>query len=168
MKSLVVYYSYEGHSADVASELARLLDADTLRIETEDDKIRHGLMKFVWGGKMAFSKQLPPLKPFNIDINRYDLIVAGGPVWAGSPAPAIMSFLDKVKISDKKTAFFLCHLGGPGKAKAKLEAALAGNTIVGEIDFRQQGDSFPELDEKLAAWVETLKLKARVKGACGA
>jgi flavodoxin len=157
MRSLVVYYSYEGHSAHIAAALARLLGADTVRLETEDDKARHGLAKYFWGGKMVFSKKLPPLKPFNIDIDQYDLIVLGGPVWAGAPAPAIFSFLNKVAISGKKVAFYLCHRGGPGKAKDKLEIALAGNTVAGEIDFCQQGDGFPDLGERLAAWIEALK-----------
>jgi flavodoxin len=156
MKSLVVYYSYEGHSALIAGSLARLLGADTRRLETQDDKIRGGVAKFFWGGKMVLSKKMPPLKPVDIDINQYDLIVVGAPVWAGSPAPPLLSFLRDAGISGKRVAFYLCHLGGLSRAKEKLEAALSGNIIAGSIDLRQQGDGFPELDGKLAAWVAGL------------
>lgn len=136
MRSLVVYYSYDGHSTFVANELAKTLNAPIFRIETLDEKRRTGLAKYVWGGKMVFSKQYPRLKPFNLDISQYDLIVLGGPVWAGSPAPPLLSFLRETEIRGKQLALFLCHAGGLGKALDKLKTALAGNTIAGEIALK--------------------------------
>jgi flavodoxin len=157
MKTLIAYYSYEGHSALIAGELAKLLNADTLRIETEDEKSRSGLAKYVWGGKMVFTKQRPILKPFNLDVDQYDLVVLGAPIWAGNPAPALLGFLDKVRIKGKKTALFLCHLGGQGKAMGKLKSALAGNAIAGEIEFKNiKSEDLPSIAEKLSSWANEI------------
>ncbi|MDR3324906.1 MAG: flavodoxin [Spirochaetaceae bacterium] len=161
MKTVIAYYSYEGHTALVAGELAKLLDADRLRIETQDEKERTGLSKYLWGGKMVFTGKRPPLKPLALDARQYDLIVLGGPIWAGKPAPALLSFVDKAGIKDKKTAFFLCHLGGPGKAAESLSSALAlsGTTVVGDIDLKNVTEgSLPALAERLSAWAERLRL----------
>ncbi|MDR1909736.1 MAG: NAD(P)H-dependent oxidoreductase, partial [Spirochaetaceae bacterium] len=135
MKTLVIYYSYEGNSEFVAAQIKAALGADLLRIETEDDRKRTGLSKFIWGGKQVFSRALPELKPYEVDIGAYDLIILGCPVWAGSPAPALRSFLARTPVKDKRIALFVCHGGGKGETLEKLKRELPGNTFVGDLDL---------------------------------
>jgi flavodoxin len=140
MKTLIVYYSYEGNSALVAEELKKAAGAissvcDILELKTAEDTKRTGLAKYFWGGKQVLSHTKPQLKPYTVTIEEYDLIILGAPVWAGTPAPALQSFIDETKISGKKLGLFCCHAGGKGKALDKLKALLPGNTIAGEIDF---------------------------------
>ena len=135
MKTLVIYYSYEGNSAVVAEELKKAASADALELKTEDEKVRTGFAKYAWGGKQVFTHASPKLKPYTVTIEDYDRIIIGAPVWAGTPAPALQSFLKATKISGKKIGLFLCHAGGKGKAMDKFKALLPGNTIAGEIDF---------------------------------
>ncbi|MDR0450810.1 MAG: flavodoxin [Treponema sp.] len=157
MKTLIVYYSYEGNCALAAETLKELLNADILEIKTEDEKKRKGPAKYFWGGRQVFSHIKPALKPYSFDAGPWDLIVLGTPVWAGSPAPAMVSFLDKTKISGKRIALFVCHAGGMGKALEKLKALLPLNSIAGEIGLvnpLRQGKQ--ELKAKLEAWVREL------------
>jgi flavodoxin len=156
MKTLVVYYSYDEHCKFIAGLMKDALNADLLRVETEDDRHRGGLVKYIWGGKMTVSGKRPTLKPWTVAVNDYDLIVLGTPVWAGTPAPPMLSFLEQAKITDKKTALFVCHAGGPGRAMEKFKAALTGNTVVAEIDFRNP------VEAKIA------ELKPRVEAFCKA
>jgi flavodoxin len=136
MKTLIVYFSYEGNSALIAELIkAASPGADTLELKPVDSKKREGLAKFAWGGMLVMTHTKPKLKPYTVAINQYDLVILGTPVWAGSFSPAIDSFLSQTKISGKKLALYCCHAGGKGKALDKLKAALAGNTIAGEIDF---------------------------------
>jgi flavodoxin len=158
MKTAVVYYSYDGNSLLVAEALKCYLQADVFRIETGDEKRRKGLAKYVWGGRQVFSHAKPALKPLALKPEDYDFIVIGGPVWAGSPAPALVSWLDAAKLKGKRIAFFLCHLGGRGKALEKLRALLEGNTVAGEIDLagpRKMAEN-GELARRISDWVKTL------------
>jgi flavodoxin len=159
MKTAIVYYSYDGSSVLAAEALKGPLQADVFRIETQDEKRRGGLAKYIWGGRQVFSHAKPALKPLALKPEDYDLIVIGGPVWAGSPAPALVSWLDAAKLTGKKVALFLCHQGGRGKAVQKLRALLEGNTVVGEIDFagprKMAGNG--ELALRIGNWVKTLK-----------
>jgi flavodoxin len=158
MKTAVVYYSYDGNSALVAGALKVPLQADIFSIETQDEKRRGGLAKYIWGGKQVFAHAKPALKPLAFDPAGYDLVIVGGPVWAGAPAPALVSWLDAAKLKDKKIALFLCHGGGKGQAMGKLKALLSGSTIAGELDFvnlkKQAGNG--ELELRIADWVKTL------------
>jgi hypothetical protein len=75
---------------DIATDKARM---EALKLE--DGSERKGLAKYVWGGRQVIRKQRSALKPYTFDAAACDLIVIGTPVWAGSPAPAIETFLGK-------------------------------------------------------------------------
>jgi flavodoxin len=158
MKTLIVYFSYEGNSALIAELIkAALPEADTLELKPVDDKKREGLAKFAWGGMQVMTHAKPKLKPYTAAIDQYDLIILGTPVWAGSYSPAMASFLSQTKISGKKLALFCCHAGGKGKALDKLKAALAGNTVVGEIDFNNPRKlDREETARRIQGWVGSL------------
>jgi flavodoxin len=157
VKTAVVYYSYEGNCALVAETLKGILNADVLEIKTADTKKRGGLAKFFWGGGQVLMHRKPALLSYAFDAGAYDLIILGSPVWAGSPAPAMESFLGKTKIAGKKIALFVCHAGGKGKALEKFRALVPGNDIAGEIDFINPAeDGGEEMKKKIGAWAKSL------------
>jgi flavodoxin len=157
MKTLVVYFSYTGNCGLVAGVLKNNLNADGLELKLTDDKVRKGLAKYIWGGKQAFSHTKPPLKPYTVDWKQYDLIVIGGPVWAGSLSPALATFLDETRISGKNIALFCCYKGSKGRFFDLLKAALPGNTFVGERSFSiPSGVNRGEALENVRAWVQSL------------
>jgi flavodoxin len=157
MKSIVIYYSLDGNSHLVAEQLKAALGADILRLELVEELPRQGFAKMFHGGKLALTGGKPALKPYQLDLSPYDLLVLGGPVWAGSPAPALMSFIAQTPARDKKIALFCCHGGGKGKTFAKLRDALAGNTVVGELDIAQAARlDKQELSDRLSAWLKSI------------
>jgi flavodoxin len=161
MKILIVYFSLDGNSALVASELGKRLGADLLELKPADEKKRRGLAKYVWGGGQALFGKKPALKPYSVNPDNYDLIILGGPVWAGSHSPAVLAFLAETKPGGKKIGIFCCHGGGRGRAQKKLRALLEGNTIVGEADFRNPLRSERKsLESKIADWAARINCGA--------
>ena len=157
MKTAIIYYSFEGNSAYIADIMKSVLEADVFEIKTTDTKKRTGFAKFFWGGSQVFFHKKPALLPLEVDINAYDLFILGTPVWAGSPAPAMVSFLSETKISGKKLALFCCHAGGKGKVFDKFRALLPGNTFAGEIDFlnpaKRRNDA---LKQEIGEWLKAI------------
>jgi flavodoxin len=157
MKTLIVYYSFEGNCASIAEKIkAALPEADVLRLVPEDEEKKTGLAKYVWGGRQVFLGRRPKLKPWSVDPDAYDLLILGTPVWAWSYSPALASFLQETKIAGKKVALFCCHGGGPMKTLEKLKKALPGNTFVGEAAFREPLKHAGGVQEKLDAWLKGL------------
>ena len=156
MKTAVVYYSLDGNCAFVAKELIASLDADLIRLHTLDEKQRKGLGKFFWGCGKMLSKKNPPLKPYSFNPAAYDFIIVGAPVWAGSPAPPIRTFLAEAGIKGKKTAFFAAHAGSKGKAMEKFRALLAGAEITAESDFTDPLKNAEEVKKQIAEWATRL------------
>ena len=157
MKTAVVYYSYDGNCALVAEQIKALVNADLIRLQTQDEKKRGGFAKYFWGGSQVVMHKKPALKPYVFDTAAYDLVIIGAPVWAASPAPPLETFLSETNISGKKLALFLCHAGGKGKAMDKLKRLLAGNTIAAETDFvNPAGENTEELKRKIGEWLKPL------------
>jgi flavodoxin len=158
MKSIVVYFSLDGNCHLLAGFIKEALGADSLRLELEQAIARQGFAKMFHGGKQVMTHQKPALKPYQLDLAPYELVVLGGPVWVGSPTPALLSFLAQSKPSGKKVALFCSHGGGKGKALEKLRDALAGNTIVGELDVVNPAKQDAQLVRaKAVAWAKTLQ-----------
>jgi flavodoxin len=137
MKTLVIYYSLEGNTRLIAETIAETVKGDLLELKTQQELKAKGLMKYFWGGRQVITKQTPQLINFDKNINDYDLLFIGTPVWAWSYAPALNSLFTDHNIVDRKIALFACHGGGRGKVFEKMRRALNGNSILGEIDFKE-------------------------------
>lgn len=81
MKSLILYYSYRGNTQRIAERIHSAIGGDIARIDTVvpytgsyDDVVAQGEREV----KRGF---LPELKAMDIDLDRYDTIVLGTPVW---------------------------------------------------------------------------------------
>jgi len=157
MKSaLVVYFSFEGNTKLIAEKIGETLNADVIELKTSKKYPTEGIGKFFWGGKSVVFGDKPTLTNESIDLSHYDTIIIGTPVWAGSFAPPIRSFVNDYKIVNKKIAIFASH-GGGGAAKcfAKLKEALPENKFVGEIAFVEPKKN-PESIDSAAKWAAAL------------
>lgn len=158
MKTAVIFYSLDGNCALVAEEIKSQLNADLVRLNVKGEKNKGRLSKLIWSFGLMFSRKNPPLLPYTFDPSAYDLIVIGAPVWGGSPASPVKTFISDAAITGKKIALFVCHAGGMEDALNKLKALLAGNEIRGERDFKSPLKSgSEEIKNQVADWVKGFK-----------
>lgn len=135
MKTLIVYYSYEGNCEALASSMASATGADLLKLEVENEKPTKSAFRFVWGGMQVYMTKKPALKAYHVDLSQYDSIVIATPCWFGTYAPAINTFLSENPFSGKKVCLLVCNGGNLRNTWANFEKALAGNTIVSKLDL---------------------------------
>lgn len=158
MKCLIVYYSFEGNTELVAKQMQMAIGADILSIKPQKEMKAKGFSKYIWGGKQVLMKNKPKLEAFDVDIEQYDLLLLGSPVWAGSFAPAMNTFLADMNIQHKYIGLFCCASGGKGKVFEKAKQQLEGNKIVGEIEFINPLDEkAADVIEKASAWAKSCK-----------
>lgn len=157
MSILVVYFSFDGNTRFIAETISKPLNADILELKTSKQYPTEGIGKFFWGGKSVLFGEKPKLLNERVDLDRYDTIVIGTPVWAGSYTPPVKSFLWQNKIMGKRIAFFASHGGGGAdKCIAKLKEALSENEFIGEIDFVDPKKNPKESSKKAAKWASDL------------
>lgn len=116
MKTLVSFYSKSGNTKKVGELIAKELKADI--DEINDKKKRQGIIRWIMAGRDAFTK-----KETSIDNKKnpekYDLLILGTPVWAGTITPAIRTYLQRYK--PKKVAFFCTYGGSQAKTFEEMQ-----------------------------------------------
>ncbi len=151
MKIAIVYYSQSGNADFVANEIANKLGADKVRLAPTKAYPDKGFKKFFWGGKSAVMGESPALEPYTFNADNYDLIILGYPVWAGTFAPPIRSFVEQnfAALKQKKVVAFATSSGGNAeKSFAKLAALLKAETLAPTLSLVDPKDKPTE--DKLA------------------
>lgn len=158
MKTLIVYYSLEGNTKWAAETLAAALGADTLRLVPVAAYPDSGFKKFLFGGKSAVMKQTPELEPYEVDMAQYARVILATPVWAGTLAPPLRSFIRREDLAGKELALVASSMGGsPGKTFEHLKALLGVTGDVPTLSLRDPRSRPSQANEEaLAAFCEKL------------
>ena len=112
-KVLVLYYSQTSNTKAVAEEIANRLGADIEEIAAVnpyDGDFQATIERCMQEREQGLTTEIIPLSS---DIAKYDVIFIGYPVWFGTYAPPVATFLDNVDLSGKKVVPF-CTFGSGG------------------------------------------------------
>ncbi|HTN60325.1 MAG TPA: hypothetical protein VL147_02070 [Devosia sp.] len=120
MRTLVLYFSTTGHTKTVATLLAEKLGADLGEIRCPS---YHTWLGWPAMARDIFARRRPLIEVPAPVSGDYDLVVLGGSVWAGRPAPPIVSYLTGAGQSQSRYAVFVTC--GGTNPKYPPEAALA-------------------------------------------
>ena len=112
-KVLVVYYSQTSNTKAVATEIATRLNADLeeiVPVELYDGDFQATIER----GKKELDEGVhPEIQPIAANVADYDIVFIGYPIWFGTYAPPVMTFLDQVDLNGKKVVPF-CTFGSGG------------------------------------------------------
>lgn len=152
-KSLVIYYSLQGHTKRVAEMIADKTGADIFRIELKED--------YDLGTVLDVSKQhiknqyMPDLKPYDINLDKYDQIIIGTPVWWYTYTAPIRAFLKKHRLSGKTVQFFSTHAGASGSTFTDLDKLAAEANILEPRGFyTYKNFSWDTIENEVSNWLE--------------
>jgi flavodoxin len=124
MKTLVLFYSYSGHTKAIAEKLAS--DGAFDIIEIEDAKKPGKLLAYSKGCFYAIRGKPWPIKSLKIDLTAYDKLILLSPVWAGNPPPAVNALLD-ILPEEKNAAVKMISSSGKSACRERLETIFKAN-----------------------------------------
>ncbi len=104
-KVLVVYYSRSGNTESVARTIAKLFDADMLRIEAPRYSLDYAGWRNAANDADAELTDVAISHP-PVDLERYRLVFVGSPVWWYRPAPPLWAFVGKSKFAGTRVVLF--------------------------------------------------------------
>lgn len=144
MNILIAFYSKTGRTEQVALALQRFFAKEhkvTLFKVKPVDELKASMYK-------KSEKDLPLADPL-LDVQAFDLVLIGTPVWGFCPSPIIVSYLRKLQnVKGKRFALFATCTVLPGTTIKRMGniIATAGATVVDSLTIK----SIFELDsEKL-------------------
>lgn len=152
MKSVVVYYSLTGNTGLVAKMIADRIGADVVQLLPEKEVPAFGVKKYIIGGKSVMLNEKPKLLNENLNLEGYDTLILGTPIWARCFVPAVNTLLSDYMIKGKNVYLFTVH--GPGtnaeQCLAKMKEKLSRNIIKGTGEFEDvKKMSAKELGDKV-------------------
>ncbi len=155
---LVAYFSASGITAKAAWKLSEAIGADLHEIKPEipytradlnwmDKKSRSSMEMNDPSSRPAIAEKLP-------DMEKYDVVFVGFPIWWYVAPTIINTFLESYDFSGKTIIPFATSGGsGMGKTNAKLEPSCPGATL---LQGRLLNGNLSE--ESLKKWVKNLNL----------
>ena len=125
MRSIVVYFSQSGNTKSIALKIASMLGSDLLELVPTKSYPIGKASKYLMGGMHAVMGDKPKLNPYSFDHYAYTTVILCTPIWAGTIAPPIRTFVTEQAIAGKKIGFVFCSSGGDtAKAYSALTAAV--------------------------------------------
>ena len=164
MRSVVVYYSFEGNVRMLAQQIAQTCGADLVELSDLDEPKEKGFMKFVQGGGKAMMRRSTRLGAYDAQaVQAADIVFIGTPVWAFTCSPAVRTFLSEMSLQGKKLAFFCASGGSKGKTFQHMrELAGPSNEVLGEIEVVEPlKREAQQCAERIAVWTSRMLEKAQ-------
>ena len=152
MKTLIVYYSYTNNTEKVAKRIAELKKYDILKLEPlVDYSTDYQKVVDEEEAKMD-SEEIVELKPINVDLNQYDRIILGTPVWWYTMAPVVRSFLSGNNLNGKKVIAFITNGGWIGHTVEDIKKYCE---VENYINLKFNGDKIQN-EKSLSDWINSL------------
>ena len=130
MSKLFIYYTLSGNG-NVVSNYLKEKGFDIRKIETKYKLSRHMFPAMMKGGFHALIGKKAKLINYDNNINDYDEIIIGSPIWNSRLTPPINTVLKETNLENKKVTFILYSGGGYGKkATKKLSKKYPDSTII--------------------------------------
>ena len=118
-KNIVMYFSMFGKNEKIADIISIEFDALKIKIATSG----WGLLKIPMHMLRGVLERDVVIIP-NKNLQDYQMIYIGGPVWAGKPCPALMDVIRKINIKGKNVVLFLTAKEDFGNAEELLREAV--------------------------------------------
>lgn len=148
MRSLIIYYTKSGNTGLAAHIIKRELKAHVREIT--DFTNHRSVLEYMFPNLIDSAS----ISPAKLDIDYYETIFIGTPVWFGSMAPAIKKLIDNMDFKNKNIILFNTMKGLGGdiaiKRMAKHVRKHNGN-VIGAFSIITRGDDYDIMDDTRAA-----------------
>lgn len=151
---LLVYFSYTEHTKYIAEIIKQNINCDVIRLEpvipysNDYNKVVNDEQN------QESSDKIPEIKDINIDLNLYDTIIIGTPVWWYRSAPVIRAFLKKYDLSNKIIIPYATNAGWLGKTFNEIKSLCSNSKVVNEFNIVFTSDY---IKNELVTPIETIE-----------
>ena len=155
-KVLVIYYSWTGHTQDIAEQTAAITQADTYRIQTQEEF--KSSPAFYARIKKELNHKIYPALAGNLpDVSNYDVVFVGGPVWWYTMATPLYSFLDQTDFKNKKVIPFSTQGSNPGSFLEDFTSGVQNAQVGTYANFNNVGPEYDQaVHNKIVHWLNNL------------
>ena len=144
MKKIFIYYSLSGNG-DVVAKKFESLGFDIRRVESKLKLSKHLFPCMLKGGFLAGIGSKPKLINYDNNVNDYDEIYIGAPIWNSNLACPINTVLKETNLDNKNVTFVL--YSGSGEAKKAIKNLNKNYPNAKIIKLKQPKGNLEELEK---------------------
>ncbi len=158
MSKLIVYFSYTGNTRMIANKIRDKLNCDILEIKTVIPYSSDYETVVNDEQNSESSTKLPDILDIELDLNKYDEIILGTPVWWYRSAPAIRTFLTKNNLSNKVIKPFATDAGWLGRTFKEITNLCPNSQVEPgmNIVFESYSNNLVTSEQEIDSWLATL------------
>lgn len=149
-KTLVTYFTLTGNTEKAAKIIQEKTGGDLYQIELVTPYPTEYKEQTKLAKEELNSGYLPPIKPLPENMAEYDVVFVGSPVWWGTMATPVRTFLNSGALSGKTVIPFVTHGGGGADNSFSDTAKLCKGCTVIEDGW----SGYSTLTFGLSGWIE--------------
>jgi flavodoxin len=151
-KVLVTYFTHSGNTKTVAEKICEQLNAELSELKTVDIyPVKYNLV-VDQAKKEITNNYRPELLSTKENLNEYDIIVIGYPMWWYTCPMAIFSFLEQYDFKGKTILPFCTHEGS-GLSTSVEDIKKSVPTAIVKEGLAIRGSKVKESDSIIKAWL---------------
>lgn len=156
MKSIVIYYSYGGNTRRIAEMIQKETGSDIAEIETVKPYTGSYNDVVNQGKREIDSGFMPEIKPLSVNLDDYDTIILGSPVWWYTFAPAVHTFLTDNDLSGKTVCPFATNGGWIGHTFPDFRKFCAGAEVKNGLNIRFDERRLRTPEAEIKNWLKEI------------
>jgi flavodoxin len=155
-KMAVVYYSYTNNTKKIAEMIQSKTGAELFQIDTATlytgsyDEVVNQVQKEINAGFK------PPIMELDMQLDQYDTIILGTPVWWYTLAPAVLTFLSETDLSGKKIIPFATNAGWLGHTFQDIKKLCPDSEVVSGMNIEFSEDALKTSVKAIESWIEAI------------
>lgn len=157
-RKIVIYHSYSGHTKMIANIIKKKIDCDVLELEPkyEFSSDYDEVVKEYQNNEK--DKSTVEIKDININLDNYDEIIIGSPIWWYSITPVVREFLKENNLEGKTVIPFATNAGWLGRTFKEIEELCKNSSVTNEMNivFGSYSDDLVTNMDEINNWINTL------------
>lgn len=158
MKKIVVYYSYTGNTKKIADMIKEKLNCDVLELTPKIPfSTDYQTVVDEYQNNSIDNKEVE-INDININLNDYEEIIIGTPVWWYTISPVVVTFLKKYDLSGKVVIPFATNAGWLGKTFKDVQKLCPNSKVEKEMNivFKSYSDNLKTNIKDINNWIDSL------------
>ena len=157
MSNLIVFYTWSGNTKKIAETIQGMSGGELLEIKPVNAYPQKYSACTNQAKKEIQSGFLPEIKSYPDELDGLENIFFGTPIWWGTMAPPLHTFLSRVDLAGKKIFPFCTHGGGgEGRLLRDIRTFCPDSDIAEELVL--YGDGGRNLEAEFRDWIGHLGL----------
>lgn len=160
MKTIVIYYGYGNHTRMIAEKIKKELSCDILRILPKIPYSKNYDEVVNSTEDNLQTRKTPEIETININLNEYDKVILGSPVWWYTITPSIRSFLKIYDLSGKIVIPYATNAGWLGSTFEEIKELCKGK-ITNEMSIKfttdHSEDKLVTEEVEIENWINKIK-----------